>query len=281
MLAIGRALMSKPKCLMLDEPSLGIAPILVKTIFEKIVEVNKVLGLTILLVEQNANLALKSPATVMCWKPGGSSSRIIPTACGRTQPGAGKLSGWRVAAAPFNNSCPRREPRYILRMELIKKQLTLDYWPESGWFEGRLREIPEVLSQGQTLNELEEHVREDCAELLLDEEYAREHGYAHLDAGGCPATRELKHRGTQPLPGRLRAAAGALAGPRGESFRLYRGPRGPRGARTPRRCGGRRRAANEGSGARARKSGRPTMSRQYTLHRAAGPALSRSITRRS
>ncbi len=59
MLAIGRALMSKPKCLMLDEPSLGIAPILVRTIFDKIVEINKELGLTILLVEQNANLALK------------------------------------------------------------------------------------------------------------------------------------------------------------------------------------------------------------------------------
>lgn len=59
MLAIGRALMSKPKCLMLDEPSLGIAPLLVKTIFEKIVEINKELGLTILLVEQNANLALE------------------------------------------------------------------------------------------------------------------------------------------------------------------------------------------------------------------------------
>ena len=58
MLAIGRALMSKPKCLMLDEPSLGIAPILVRTIFDKIVEINKALGLTILLVEQNANLAL-------------------------------------------------------------------------------------------------------------------------------------------------------------------------------------------------------------------------------
>jgi branched-chain amino acid transport system ATP-binding protein len=59
MLAIGRALMSKPKCLMLDEPSLGIAPILVQTIFDKIVEINKALGLTILLVEQNANLALE------------------------------------------------------------------------------------------------------------------------------------------------------------------------------------------------------------------------------
>jgi branched-chain amino acid transport system ATP-binding protein len=59
MLAIGRALMSQPKCLMLDEPSLGIAPLLVKTIFEKIVEINRELGITILLVEQNANLALK------------------------------------------------------------------------------------------------------------------------------------------------------------------------------------------------------------------------------
>ena len=59
MLAIGRALMSKPKFLMLDEPSLGIAPLLVKTIFEKIVEINRAQGLTILLVEQNANLALE------------------------------------------------------------------------------------------------------------------------------------------------------------------------------------------------------------------------------
>ncbi len=59
MLAIGRAMMSKPKFLMLDEPSLGIAPLLVKTIFEKIVEINRNQGISILLVEQNANLALE------------------------------------------------------------------------------------------------------------------------------------------------------------------------------------------------------------------------------
>lgn len=59
MLAIGRAVMSNPKFLMLDEPSLGIAPRLISTIFEKIVEINKTRGITILLVEQNANLALE------------------------------------------------------------------------------------------------------------------------------------------------------------------------------------------------------------------------------
>ena len=59
MLAIGRALMGNPTFLMLDEPSLGIAPRLISTIFEQIVEINRERGITILLVEQNANLALE------------------------------------------------------------------------------------------------------------------------------------------------------------------------------------------------------------------------------
>jgi len=59
MLAIGRALMARPRFLMLDEPSLGIAPLLVKAIFAQIVEINRSRGITILLVEQNANLALE------------------------------------------------------------------------------------------------------------------------------------------------------------------------------------------------------------------------------
>ena len=58
MLAVGRALMSRPKLLLLDEPSLGLAPLVVQDIFSIIREINKQ-GVTVLLVEQNANMALK------------------------------------------------------------------------------------------------------------------------------------------------------------------------------------------------------------------------------
>jgi branched-chain amino acid transport system ATP-binding protein len=58
MLAIGRALMSRPRLLLLDEPSMGLAPIVVQKIFEVVGDINKA-GVTVLLVEQNANLALQ------------------------------------------------------------------------------------------------------------------------------------------------------------------------------------------------------------------------------
>ncbi|MEW6634858.1 MAG: ABC transporter ATP-binding protein [Pseudomonadota bacterium] len=59
MLSIGRALMARPKLLLLDEPSLGLAPLIVKQIFDAIRELNKTQGLTVFLVEQNAFGALK------------------------------------------------------------------------------------------------------------------------------------------------------------------------------------------------------------------------------
>lgn len=58
MLAVGRALMSRPKIIMMDEPSLGLAPIVVKGIFDIIKEINRQ-GVTVLLIEQNANMALR------------------------------------------------------------------------------------------------------------------------------------------------------------------------------------------------------------------------------
>ncbi len=60
MLAISRALMARPKLLLLDEPSLGLAPLIIRQIFEIVKKINKESGTTVFLVEQNANLALKT-----------------------------------------------------------------------------------------------------------------------------------------------------------------------------------------------------------------------------
>jgi branched-chain amino acid transport system ATP-binding protein len=59
MLAIGRALMARPRLLLLDEPSLGLAPLVVRQIFGAIRDLNRMTGLTVLLVEQNAFQALR------------------------------------------------------------------------------------------------------------------------------------------------------------------------------------------------------------------------------
>ncbi len=68
MLALGRALMAKPKLLILDEPSLGLAPLIVREIFRTIASMRE-LGVSVLLVEQNARLRWRRPITGMSWKP--------------------------------------------------------------------------------------------------------------------------------------------------------------------------------------------------------------------
>lgn len=69
MLAVGRALMSKPKLVMMDEPSLGLAPLVVKSIF-KIIETINGQGITVLLIEQNANMALRIADTAYVLETG-------------------------------------------------------------------------------------------------------------------------------------------------------------------------------------------------------------------
>ena len=70
MLAIGRSLMGRPKVLLLDEPSLGLAPLIVRDIFE-IINCLREIDTIILLVEQNATRPCASRTVPMCWKPGG------------------------------------------------------------------------------------------------------------------------------------------------------------------------------------------------------------------
>ena len=77
MLAIGRALMARPKIMMMDEPSLGLAPIIVEEIFEIISLLNKE-GVSILLVEQNARMALKVAHHVYLLEGGNVTFNVIP-----------------------------------------------------------------------------------------------------------------------------------------------------------------------------------------------------------
>ena len=74
MLAVGRALMARPKLIMMDEPSLGLAPIVVKGIFDIIKEINRK-GVTVLLIEQNAKIwPCRSPTWATSWRRAGSPS---------------------------------------------------------------------------------------------------------------------------------------------------------------------------------------------------------------
>ena len=59
MLAVGRALMLKPRVMLLDEPSLGLAPVIIDSLFEALRQINREMGMAMLIVEQNANLALE------------------------------------------------------------------------------------------------------------------------------------------------------------------------------------------------------------------------------
>ena len=89
--AIGRALMAQPKLLMLDEPSLGLAPILVERIFDIVREINKP-GTSILLVEQNALIALAWPTAATCSRRAMSRCTTRPPPCAGTSRCARRIS---------------------------------------------------------------------------------------------------------------------------------------------------------------------------------------------
>jgi len=83
MLAIARGLMARPRLLVLDEPSLGLSPLLVRTIFDTIVQINAQ-GTSVLLVEQNVYQSLRIAARDTCWRRGASRSPAPARSCCRT-----------------------------------------------------------------------------------------------------------------------------------------------------------------------------------------------------
>lgn len=102
MLAMGRALMSRPKLLLLDEPSMGLAPLLIKEIFNIIVDINKS-GTTVLLVEQNANMALSIANRAYVSRQAASRSLEAPRS---SQPA--RMSARPTLAADVFSRCIRR-----------------------------------------------------------------------------------------------------------------------------------------------------------------------------
>ena len=97
MLAIGRALMARPKLMLLDEPSLGLSPILVKEIFGIIRRLNQEQNVTMLLVEQNANMASRRRTMAMCWRSGASCWKANAPSSSRTRTCASSISAKETA----------------------------------------------------------------------------------------------------------------------------------------------------------------------------------------
>ncbi len=99
MLAVGRALMAKPKLIMMDEPSLGLAPIVVRGIFEIIREINRQ-GITVLLIEQNANMALKIADWAYVMQTGSILMQGSRRRTGRQRGGQSRISRNRKVILP-------------------------------------------------------------------------------------------------------------------------------------------------------------------------------------
>ena len=111
MLAIGRGLASSPKLLMLDEPSMGLAPTTADFIFERLIEIRRQSKLTILLVEQRVAEALNRPTTVTCSKPAASRSKATTKPCGRTTASARPISACKHNRTNNNSWEDKNEAR--------------------------------------------------------------------------------------------------------------------------------------------------------------------------
>ena len=92
MCAIGRAMMAKPKLMLLDEPSMGLAPQVVEEIFEIVSDLNEREGVSFLLAEQNTNLALRYAGSAISSKTAASCSTARPRRCATTRTCASSIS---------------------------------------------------------------------------------------------------------------------------------------------------------------------------------------------